>query len=64
MDQRDGVNMTAEEEVDDDEEIPDLRTLKLNTENAHLLMDQANGETHYSLMDFAASNLPVKIKHS
>lgn len=44
VDQRDGVNMTAEEEVDDDEEIPDLRTLKLNTENAHLLMDQANDE--------------------
>lgn len=43
-DQQDDVNMTAEEEVDDDEDIPDLRTLKLNTENAHLFMDQANGE--------------------
>lgn len=38
------VNLTAEEEVDDDEEIPDFRTLKLNTENAHLFMDHAIDE--------------------
>lgn len=39
------VNMTAEEEVDDDDEdVIDLRTLKLNTENAHLFMDRANDE--------------------
>ncbi|XP_042372755.1 protein IMPACT isoform X2 [Plectropomus leopardus] len=39
------VNVTAEEDVDDDdEEIPDFRTLKLNTENAHLFMDHAHDE--------------------
>lgn len=38
------VNMTAEEEVDDDEDVIDLRTLKLNTENAHLFMDRTNDE--------------------
>ncbi|KAI3368972.1 hypothetical protein L3Q82_025954, partial [Scortum barcoo] len=43
VDQPENVNMTAEEEVDDDEDIPDFRTLKLNTEHAHLFMDQANG---------------------
>lgn len=42
--QPDEVNMTAEEEVDDDEDIPDLRTFKLNTENAQLFMGHANDE--------------------
>lgn len=37
------VNMTAEE-ADDDEDVIDLRTLKLNTENAHLFMDRANDD--------------------
>lgn len=46
MDQPERVNMTAEEEVDDDELIPDFRTLNLNTENAHFFMDQANGTTY------------------
>ncbi|XP_035509822.1 protein IMPACT [Morone saxatilis] len=45
VDQPENVNMTAEEEVDDDDEdIPDFRTFKLNTENAHLFMDHANDE--------------------
>ncbi|KAF7659109.1 hypothetical protein LDENG_00003170 [Lucifuga dentata] len=39
------VNMTTEEELDDDDEdIPNFRTLKLNTENVHLFMDHANDE--------------------
>ncbi|CAN9500662.1 unnamed protein product [Ophioblennius macclurei] len=38
------VNVTAEEEVDDDEDIPDLRTLKLNTANEHLFLNQTNDE--------------------
>ncbi|XP_034036356.1 protein IMPACT [Thalassophryne amazonica] len=38
------VNMTAEEEMDDDKDLPDYRTLKQNTENAHLFMDHANDE--------------------
>uniref|UniRef100_UPI0037E93770 protein IMPACT n=1 Tax=Semicossyphus pulcher TaxID=241346 RepID=UPI0037E93770 len=36
------VNMTAEE--DDDEDVPDFRMLKLNTENAHLFMQHADDE--------------------
>uniref|UniRef100_A0A3Q1FGL6 Impact RWD domain protein n=1 Tax=Acanthochromis polyacanthus TaxID=80966 RepID=A0A3Q1FGL6_9TELE len=44
VDQPENVNMTAEEDVDDDEDLPDFRTLKLNIENAHLFMDQANDE--------------------
>lgn len=45
VDQPEQVNLTAEQEVDDDDEdIPDFRALKLNTENAHLFMDHANGE--------------------
>lgn len=44
VNQPENVNMTAEEDVDDDEDLPDFRTLKLNTENAHLFMDQANDE--------------------
>ena len=43
MDQPEKVNITAEEEVDDDEDMQDFRNLKLNTENAHLFMDHANG---------------------
>ncbi|KAG7467786.1 IMPACT protein [Solea senegalensis] len=45
--QQEKVNMTAEEEVDDaddDEDIPDFRTLKLNTENALLFMDHSDDE--------------------
>uniref|UniRef100_A0A8C9YC37 Impact RWD domain protein n=1 Tax=Sander lucioperca TaxID=283035 RepID=A0A8C9YC37_SANLU len=38
------VNMTAEEEVDDPEDIADVKTLQLNTEPAHLFMDHANDE--------------------
>ncbi|XP_031724329.1 protein IMPACT isoform X1 [Anarrhichthys ocellatus] len=46
VDPSEKVNMTAEEEVDDedDEDVPDFRTLKLNTENVHLFMDHANDE--------------------
>ncbi|XP_072246026.1 protein IMPACT isoform X2 [Leuresthes tenuis] len=44
VDQPGNVNVTAEEEVYDDEDLPDFTTLKLNTENAHLFMDQANDE--------------------
>ncbi len=44
--------MTAEEEVDDDEEIPDFRTFKLSAENEHLFMDHANGTALWSLTDF------------
>ncbi|XP_061593074.1 protein IMPACT isoform X1 [Cololabis saira] len=44
VDQPEKVNMTAEEEVDGDEDLPDFRTLRLNTENSHLFMDQANDE--------------------
>lgn len=39
------VNMTAEKDVDDDDEdIPDLSSLRLNTENVHLFLEQANDE--------------------
>lgn len=51
MDQPEKVNMTAEEEVDDDEDMPDFRTFKLNTEDAHLFIDQGNGNAHYSLIE-------------
>ncbi|XP_035033105.1 protein IMPACT [Hippoglossus stenolepis] len=43
VDQPERVNMTAEEDVDD-EDLPDFRTLKLNTENAHLFLDHSNDE--------------------
>ncbi|KAK9518957.1 hypothetical protein VZT92_021722 [Zoarces viviparus] len=46
VDPSEKVNMTAEEEVDDedDEDAPDCRTLKLDTEHVHLFMDHANDE--------------------
>ncbi|XP_041791701.1 protein IMPACT [Chelmon rostratus] len=44
VDQPEKVNMTAEEDVDDDEDLPDFRTLQLNTENAHLFADHADDE--------------------
>lgn len=43
-----GVNLTTEEDVaneDEDEELPDFRTLKLNTENVHLFTDPESGVT-------------------
>ncbi|KAM3620245.1 uncharacterized protein V6R79_020297 [Siganus canaliculatus] len=43
VEQPERVNMTAEEDVDD-EDVPDFRTLKLNTENALLFMDGASDE--------------------
>lgn len=64
MDQPEKVNMTAEEEVDDDDDIPDFRTLNLNTENAHLFMDQADGTSYYSLIVFVALDSAVKINLS
>lgn len=42
--QSEHVNMTAEEEEDNDEDIPDFRTLKLNTENEHLFMHHSDDE--------------------
>nr|XP_046247509.1 protein IMPACT isoform X2 [Scatophagus argus] len=44
VEQSEKVNMTAEEEVDDDEDIIDYRTFKLSTENAHLFMDHVTDE--------------------
>ncbi|XP_053178810.1 protein IMPACT [Scomber japonicus] len=45
VDQPEKVNMTAEEEVDDDDEdMQDFKNLRLNTENAHLFMDHAKDE--------------------
>ncbi|XP_041647668.1 protein IMPACT [Cheilinus undulatus] len=41
--QPENVNMTAEEE-DDNDDVPDFRTLKLNTENEHLFMHHAADE--------------------
>ncbi|XP_060933792.1 protein IMPACT [Limanda limanda] len=43
VDQPERVNVTAEEDVVD-EDLPDFRTLKLNTENAHLFLDHSNDE--------------------
>lgn len=45
VNQSEKVNMTAEEEEgDDDEDVPDVRTLRLNTENAHLFMQNTDDE--------------------
>ncbi|KAM7410354.1 hypothetical protein PAMA_001679 [Pampus argenteus] len=44
VDQTEKVNMTAEEEVDDNEDMLDFGNLKLNTEDVHLFMDLANDE--------------------
>ncbi|XP_029356907.1 protein IMPACT isoform X1 [Echeneis naucrates] len=43
-DQPEKVNITTEEKVDGDEDIPDFSTLRLNTENLHLFMENANDE--------------------
>lgn len=64
VDQPEKVNMTAEEDVDDDEDLPDFRTLQLNTENAHLFADHADGAARFSVIDFAALDSVVKIRHS
>lgn len=52
VDQPEKVNLTAEEEVDDDDDIPDFRTFKVSAEDAHLFVDHANGTAHHSLIDF------------
>lgn len=43
------VNITAEEEVEDDKDFPDFSALGENTEKALLFLDQANGTAHYNL---------------
>ncbi|CAJ1060026.1 protein IMPACT [Xyrichtys novacula] len=43
VNQPENVNMTAEE-ADDDDDVPDFRMLKLNTENAHLFMQDSDDE--------------------
>lgn len=62
-DQPEKVNMTAEEEVDDDDDIPDFRTFKVSAEDAHLFVDHANGTAHHSLIDFFCFGFSL-IKHS
>lgn len=54
--------MTAEEEVDEDDDVPDFRTFKVSTEDAHFFMDHANGTAHYSLTDFDVLDSVVKTK--
>lgn len=41
--QEEKVNVTAEEDVEDDEDIPDLRVLGENAEKTHIFLDRANG---------------------
>uniref|UniRef100_A0A1A8D0Y5 Impact homolog n=1 Tax=Nothobranchius kadleci TaxID=1051664 RepID=A0A1A8D0Y5_NOTKA len=38
------VNMTAEEAVEDDDDVPDFSTLKDKTEKSHVFLDHANDE--------------------
>lgn len=52
VDQPGKVKMTTEEEVEDEDDIPDFRTFKVSTEDAHFFMDDANGKSNYSLTDF------------
>lgn len=52
MDQPGKVKMMTEEEVGDEDDIPDFRTFKVSTEEAHFFMDDANGTSNYSLTDF------------
>lgn len=64
MEEPEKVNMTAEKDVDDDEDIPDLSSLRLNTENVHLFLEQANGKsTFYSTMaSFLTKSVSVLLR--
>lgn len=55
VDQPERVNMTAEEAVDEDDDIPDFKTFKVSTEDAHFFTDHANGTAHCSLTDVLVS---------
>lgn len=37
------VNMTAEEDAGDDEDVPDIRTFRVSPEESHLYAGHANG---------------------
>lgn len=63
VDQPERVNMTAEEEVDEDDDIPDFKTFKVSTEDAHFFTDHANGTAHYCLTDFDVLVSVVRIKN-
>lgn len=43
--------MTAEEEVEDDNNIPDIMTFRGSAEEPHLYADQASGTAHLSSAD-------------
>lgn len=44
VDQPERVNVTAEEDVeDDDDDVPDIRTFSASAEESHLYADRANG---------------------
>lgn len=50
MEEQEKVNMTAEKDVDDeddDEDIPDFSSLKLNAEHVHFFLEQANGNSAF-----------------
>lgn len=51
MDQPAKVNMTAEEDVEDDEKILDIRTFRASAEGPHLYADHANGTADLSSAD-------------
>lgn len=43
VDQPGKVNLTAEEDVEDDDHIPDIRTFRASAEGPHLYADHASG---------------------
>lgn len=45
VDQPERVNMTAEEDVEDDDDVPDIRTFSASAEESHLYAERANGTT-------------------
>lgn len=45
------VNMMAEEDVEDDDNIPDIRTFRASAEEPHLYADHASGTVDLSSAD-------------
>lgn len=51
VDQPGKVNMTAEEDVEDEDNLPDIRTFRASAEEPHLYADHTSGTADLSSAD-------------
>lgn len=64
VDQPGKVNMTAEEDVEDGDNIPDIRTIRVSAKEPHLYADPANGTADLSPVLSLSECLKIAVLNS